>query len=161
MDTIFGLPTHPLVVHAVVVLLPLAAIGVLLLAVVPRWRTTFGPLVLIVTAGATALVPLATESGEGLEKSVEESDVLERHTQLGDTALFFALPLLVAAVALWWLGRQATRDVQVSQGLGATVAVLSVVVALAAGVQIARIGHSGAESAWGDVGVEGSQAAGG
>ena len=33
-----GLPLHPLVVHAVVVLSPLAALGGLLYAAVPRWR---------------------------------------------------------------------------------------------------------------------------
>ena len=38
LDTVLGLPLHPLVVHAVVVLLPLVALGVMALAVVPRWR---------------------------------------------------------------------------------------------------------------------------
>jgi hypothetical protein len=33
LDTINGLPVHPLVVHAVVVLLPLAALGVIAIAV--------------------------------------------------------------------------------------------------------------------------------
>lgn len=32
-STIFGLPTHPLVVHAVVVLVPLAALSALVVAV--------------------------------------------------------------------------------------------------------------------------------
>lgn len=153
-----GLPAHPLIVHAVVVLLPLAAVGVLLLALVPRWRPTFGPLVLIVTALATALVPLATESGESLERQVEESNLLEKHTELGDTMIFFALPLLVMAVALWWLGRQEKRDVAVGRGVVLTITVLSVLASAAAGVQILRIGHSGAESVWSDVGSASSSA---
>ncbi|MDH5279339.1 MAG: hypothetical protein OEW53_09900, partial [Actinomycetota bacterium] len=60
-DTIGDVPVHPLVVHAVVVLLPLAALGVLVLVVVPRWRPTFAPLVLGVTVVATALVPVAKQ----------------------------------------------------------------------------------------------------
>ena len=39
---IAGLPVHPLVVHAAVVLLPLAALVLILLVFVPAWRTRFG-----------------------------------------------------------------------------------------------------------------------
>lgn len=35
------LPFHPLVVHAVVVLLPMSALGLLLLLVVRRWRRAY------------------------------------------------------------------------------------------------------------------------
>ncbi|GAA4243047.1 DUF2231 domain-containing protein [Dactylosporangium darangshiense] len=37
LDKINGLPVHPLVVHAAVALLPLAAIGVIAIAVRPAW----------------------------------------------------------------------------------------------------------------------------
>ena len=43
-DTIDGLPVHALVVHAVVVLLPLALLGTIAIAVRPAWRARFGPL---------------------------------------------------------------------------------------------------------------------
>lgn len=36
LDTIFGLPVHPLIVHAPVVVVPAAAIAVLLATVWPR-----------------------------------------------------------------------------------------------------------------------------
>lgn len=36
-----GLPLHPLVVHGVVVLLPLAAIGMIVTGFVTRWRNSF------------------------------------------------------------------------------------------------------------------------
>jgi len=39
--TINGLPLHPLLVHAVVVLLPLAAVGSIIIAVVPKWRRRY------------------------------------------------------------------------------------------------------------------------
>ena len=105
-DTVNGLPVHPLVVHAVVVLLPLAALGVVALAVRPSWRGRYGVLVVAVAALATAAIPLATESGESLEARVGDPG---RHAELGDTLIWFALPLLLAAVALFWLDRRAAR----------------------------------------------------
>ncbi|GHJ17811.1 MULTISPECIES: DUF2231 domain-containing protein [unclassified Micromonospora] len=152
-DSVNGLPLHPLVVHAVVVLLPLAALGVVALAVRPAWRGRFGWLVVLVAALATAAIPLATESGESLERRVGDPG---RHAELGDQLLWFALPLLVVAVALVWLRRRAERPA----GAGATtgpgvpgvvVAVLAVVVAAANLVQVYRVGESGAKAVWGDV----------
>ncbi|MBC8092563.1 MAG: hypothetical protein H7Y15_11605, partial [Pseudonocardia sp.] len=42
MLTLDGVPLHPLVIHAVVVLLPLAAVGTLAMAVRPVWRRSLG-----------------------------------------------------------------------------------------------------------------------
>ncbi len=42
MDELFGLPAHPLLVHAAVVLVPLAAIGVVLIAFWPAARARLG-----------------------------------------------------------------------------------------------------------------------
>ena len=39
-----GLPLHPLIVHATVVIIPLAALTVILFAVWPRFRSWAGPL---------------------------------------------------------------------------------------------------------------------
>ena len=64
-ETLGGIPIHPLVVHAVVVLIPLAALGVMAISVIPRWRGRFGVLVVGAATVATALVPVATaERGE-------------------------------------------------------------------------------------------------
>ena len=52
-DLAFGLPLHPLAVHVPVVLLPLGALGVLLVLLVPRWRTLLAWPVIAVTAGVT------------------------------------------------------------------------------------------------------------
>ena len=69
-DLINGLPLHPLVVHAVVVLLPLAVLGTIAIAVRPAWRLSYGPLVVAIAAVATVLIPVSTSSGEALEKRV-------------------------------------------------------------------------------------------
>ncbi|MFB9236627.1 DUF2231 domain-containing protein [Plantactinospora siamensis] len=100
-ETVNGLPLHPLVVHAVVVLLPLGALGVIALAVRPAWRHRYGVLVAAITLVATVLIPVATDSGETLEAHVGDPG---RHAELGDQLLYFALPLLLAALALAWLG---------------------------------------------------------
>ena len=47
MLTVGGIPAHPLVVHAVVVLLPLAAAGTLLVVARPLWRQQLGIWVLL------------------------------------------------------------------------------------------------------------------
>ncbi|MCW3843102.1 hypothetical protein ONA70_23665 [Micromonospora yasonensis] len=154
-DNINGLPVHPLVVHAVVVLLPLAALGVVALAVRPSWRGRFGLLVVLIAALAAAAVPLATSSGESLERRVGDPG---RHAELGDTLLWFALPLLAAAVALYWLHRRSAAWPETAEPRGAAgqgpvgvvVAVLAVIVAVANVVQVYRIGDSGAKAVWGD-----------
>jgi uncharacterized membrane protein len=133
---------HPLVVHAVVVLLPLAVLGTILVATHRPWRSTYGPLVVLCTAVATVLVPVATSSGESLERRVGDPG---RHAALGDQLIWFAIPLLVLVLALVALDRlRVTRTAATT-----SVAVLAVVAALAAGVQVYRVGDSGARAAWG------------
>jgi uncharacterized membrane protein len=159
LDTIGGLPVHPLIVHAVVVLLPLAVLGTIAVAVRPAWRARYSGLNALVAVVATVLCPLATESGEALEERVGDPGA---HAELGDQLLWFALPLAVLAVALWWLQRRqpsvgATTPTPVwatARALTA-VAVLAVVAALATGVQVYRVGESGAKAVWGDQVTEG------
>ncbi|WP_278259213.1 DUF2231 domain-containing protein [Nocardioides convexus] len=80
-DLINGLPVHPLVVHVVVVLLPLAVLGTVAIVLRPSWRARHGLLVVGCAAVATALVPVATSSGEALERRVGDPG---RHAALGD-----------------------------------------------------------------------------
>jgi uncharacterized membrane protein len=157
-DLINGLPVHPLVVHAVVVLLPLACLGTIAIAVRPAWRRPYGVLVVACAAAATALIPIATSSGEALEKHVGDPG---EHAELGDQLIWFAIPLLVLSLALVWLDRrdravpaggESTVDGAERRPVTATrvVAVLALVAALATSVQVYRVGDSGARAAWGD-----------
>lgn len=64
VDAVFGLPLHPLVVHAVVVLLPLVALAVIALVLMPRWRARFAvPLLGLLVVGAVSAV-VAMLAGE-------------------------------------------------------------------------------------------------
>lgn len=150
-ETVGGIPVHPLIVHGVVVLIPLAAIGVILIAFSRPWRIRFAGLVAILALLPTLMIPVATESGESLEEAVGESAALETHAELGDAMLFFAIPLLVVAVALWWVGRRERQKRPYGRGLTITLGIVSVIVAAAAGFMVIRVGHTGADAAWGDV----------
>jgi hypothetical protein len=164
-DTIFGLPVHALVVHATVVVVPSAALAVALAAGWPRFRRWAGFLPLLLSALATVLVPVSTSSGEALERRVGHSDLVEKHAHLADGLLLPVLILLVAAVALYWVHLKESTDagplavvVERTGGPGrpgtAVMAAATVIAILGAGwtvVQVARIGHSGAEAAWSDV----------
>lgn len=141
-DLINGLPVHPLVVHAVVVLLPLAVLGTIAIAVRPSWRERHGPLVVGTALVATVLLPVATSSGEALEEHVGDPGA---HAALGEQLIWFAVPLLLLAAALTWLDRRENRVTVLR-----AVATLAVVAALATAVQVYRVGDSGARAAWGD-----------
>ncbi|MET7402285.1 DUF2231 domain-containing protein [Dactylosporangium sp. NPDC005572] len=151
-DTVNGLPLHPLVVHAVVVLLPLAIAGVIAIAVRPAWRARFGPLVIAVAVLATVAIPVATSTGDQLAGRV---GLPHDHAELGESLIYFALALLAAAVTLVWTHRR--RATAPSRPmLHTAVAVVAVLVALASLVQVVRVGDSGARAVWG-----GSTATGG
>jgi uncharacterized membrane protein len=148
-DLINGIPLHPLVVHAVVVLLPLAVLGTIAIVARRAWRLTYGPLVVGAALLSVALIPVATSSGESLERRVGDPG---QHAQLGDQLIWFAIPLLVLSAAVVYLERRRHhgRPVVPTAALH-VVAGLAVVAALASAVQVYRVGDSGAKAAWGDV----------
>lgn len=149
-DLINGLPVHPLVVHAVVVLLPLTVLGTIAAAIRADWRQRYGWLLVGVAATATALIPIATASGESLERRLGDPG---QHAQLGDQLIWFALPLLLLDVAMVYLSHRQTRDHRARPSrslLIRGVAVLAILAGLATGVQVYRVGDSGARAAWGD-----------
>lgn len=156
-ETVFGLPLHPLVVHATVVLVPLTALVLLLAVLVPRFRAWAGWLPLGLAAVSTALAPLSTSSGENLERQIGESELIERHAELGEMLIWWCLGMLVVALALTVLtrrrgsGRSSEREARPSKAVAIGLAVAGVAVSAGTLVQVALIGHSGAESAWGDV----------
>ena len=166
---VFGLPTHVLLVHAVVVLVPLAVLGSVTIAVWPAARRRYGWPAVAVTAAATVSVPLATEAGEALEHALPRSPEIAAHAHLGDELLPFVITLLLLTVALMVLDRARRtlrREVDPDSAPGTvagrpppTAAVrvgtvvtvlLTVAVAAVCAVQVVRIGDSGARAAWGD-----------
>lgn len=150
MSTINGLPIHPLLVHFLVVLVPLIAVLAILCAVWPAARQRLVWLVLALSVFTAGTAPLASNSGEWLEHQIEESALLEKHAALGDTMIYFALALLVAAILLAVVHVRAGRGKALPTAMSAAIAVFVVVASVATTVQVYRIGDSGAESVWSD-----------
>ncbi|WP_199442502.1 DUF2231 domain-containing protein [Umezawaea beigongshangensis] len=158
--TIFGLPAHPLLVHAVVVLLPLSAAGAIAVAVRPAWRARFGWPVLALTAAAVGAVPMAQAAGEQLDAALgtPQDPLIRRHADLGNDLMPFALGFGVLVVVLLVAGRLADReraadgegggDAKTWRTISVLVSALVVVAAVAAVVQTVRVGHSGSTAVW-------------
>ena len=79
--SIAGLPLHPLVVHFAVVLLPLGALGLVVLVLVPKWADRYGWLTVGAIAVGTGAAFVAKESGEALAAKVGEP---QTHASWGD-----------------------------------------------------------------------------
>jgi hypothetical protein len=156
LNSIAGLPLHPLIVHATVVVVPTAALAVLLAAVWPRFRRWAGVLPLALAVAAVVLDPLTTSSGESLEHQVGSNALIEKHSHLADGLLPWLIALVVMAGALFvwdWRRRRGLGGAGRSRSwLRVAISVIAVVAARGTTVQVVRIGHSGAEAAWSKVG---------
>ena len=128
-DTIFGLPVHALVVHAVVILVPLGAVGGVLVALVPALTRRYASLVALVTLAAVPAVFVAQESGPELEDRVKatlgagsasarEADLLEQHAALGGSLLPWVIVLAVGAIAFAAISHYARRFAAVGAPAG-------------------------------------------
>jgi uncharacterized membrane protein len=156
-DTIAGLPVHPLVVHAAVVLGPLAALLLLIYTFKPAWRVGLKwPTVLTgVVSGLSAAV--ASASGESLQHRVDQQStaaarqLVEDHAEAGDMAAF-SLYVLAAAivVVIFFLIPAVARDGRATWLKPAGLVVSLVAVAFAT-FGVVNAGHSGAKASWTEV----------
>ncbi|MFJ9898354.1 DUF2231 domain-containing protein [Streptomyces sp. NPDC091280] len=156
MSLVNGLPAHILLVHFVVVLVPLTALALVVAAIRPNVARRMG-IVLPLTALVTLVsVPLTTQAGEWLERHVGDTALVRRHTELGDGLLPWAGGLFLLAAVVWWAARRTAASGTSSEAgprrsatsVRVVVAVLSLVVAAGAVVDVYRIGDSGAKAAW-------------
>lgn len=172
-EFIDGLPIHPLLVHFTVVLIMLAVVGAVLTAVWPAVRRRFGWLVFGAAAVGALLVPFTTTSGENLANRLPPSPLIEKHAELGDLMIWWAVGLAVAVGALMVVhtmaARQVTAPTRVAVGSGGAeevreentqeaakapalamivLAVVTVGVAVGAGIHIYRVGDAGARAVW-------------
>ncbi len=155
INTLFGLPAHPLVVHAAVVLLPIAAIGLIVVALVPKSRRYYGPVVFGLALVATIAVGLAQQSGESLEGQVKRTEQVEEHTEQGETVLPWAIALTIVSglVAAEPYARDRLGKVP-PKAVAAVLIGASVITGLGATYTVIEVGHSGATSVWHDTATE-------
>jgi len=159
MDTVFGLPAHILLVHAVVVLCPLAALLGLAVAVRAPWAFYLRwPLLLLSVAGAVLAV-LAAGAGEALEHRLGADGFLAEHAAAGTLLQWVAAAFAVAAI-LAFLAIDAPSPLRSGRGgyrsplprvMSPVSRLLLAAIAIWLVVQTAITGHSGSQAVWGSV----------
>lgn len=175
INELFGVPAHPLIVHAAVVFVPLAALGALAMGVSGRVRDRLGWIVVGLAVIAVGTVGLAQKSGEALADHVQPNALVDRHVEMGEAVLPWALGILLVTAAIMVLHTWGPR-LLASSGAGATppdaapswlrpgllaLGALAVVFALGASVQVYRVGHSGAAATWQTTDMNGPSTGGG
>ena len=158
ISKLFGLPAHPLLVHLPVVLIPVAALGAVLIVVRPAWRIRFGALVAIAAGIGLAGIQLAIGSGEELEERVRESTALERHEELaGITRLSVLVFFLAVTAFVLFDRRRRQRAIVAGPGTPAatprspvlvTLAAVTVAASVLATAAVVQAGHTGATATW-------------
>jgi hypothetical protein len=155
-DLIGGLPVHPLIVHVAVIVLPAAALALIVIVLLPRVHGLVRWGVVAALAVGALAAWIAAESGEALADRVGEPEV---HEELGEN-----LPVIAAialALGLVWavIAEVSARASRAAEAGGAPVPrvllpLRMVAAAAAAGMAAFTIyytivvGHSGAVATW-------------
>ena len=140
-----GLPLHPLVVHAPVVLIPLSAIALVLLIFVRKWRPHYAWLAVAGLVVGTLGAVVAVLTGNAFAETI---GLPARHATLGTILVWTAGALSVSAIVWWLLQHQERGKEQESRIVWAS-SIVTVVLVVATLIFTVLTGHSGAEAAWG------------
>lgn len=158
-----GLPLHPLVVHAVVALVPLAVLCAVVLAVLPKWRWLTRWAALLTSLGALVAVFVARQSGEELRESDryaglqgDAATLLHTHEERSEVLLwvFIAFTVLVLLAFLLLPAPTGLTSGRLDHAgsaqpwLARTLAAALVVVGVVALVWVVLTGDAGARSVW-------------
>lgn len=165
---IAGLPLHPLVVHAAVTLIPLAAVLAIVFAVVPKWRWLSRWPTLLTALAAVVVAWVARLSGHSLYDerygdprtlaltTPQFQERIETHLERGDLLSLLVIPFAILVVAACWslAGQTALASGKGSQEsrLPALEKVLPALLVLAAlGIIVLTIltGDAGSRAHWG------------
>jgi uncharacterized membrane protein len=156
-EEIDGLPIHPLVVHAAVVLIPLLILGAVVYAVVPRVRAQLGWAVVLLAVVAPLAALFAKLSGEAFRQRLIDDNILNSNSQelldrvndhgsLGTITLWFTIALGVASLLLVfvtsWRGRGFPKWGAIVLG------VIVVALAVGSGYYVFWTGDYGARAVW-------------
>jgi hypothetical protein len=147
MDTVAGLPTHLLVVHAVVVGIPVMSLVTFWVAagVARRASGRVGRAWFVVVADAAliAVTVLASRTGQHLQDQLGGSQVAARHAELAERMVWFTVALAALAFVV---------AVAASMPNGKVIARIAVVLVLGTAVAstywVVRVGQSGTSAVW-------------
>jgi hypothetical protein len=147
LDTIFGLPTHVLIVHATVVFLPLAVLGAIAIVVRRSLIHRLGALTVTVAAVGAAAAWVSRGSGEQLASRV---GFPQPHVDYGDALPMHATAFFVVVLVYWLFA----RGIPGNRSRPWWVMLIGMIVIVGGlGLLWSTIitGHSGAEAAWGAI----------
>ena len=161
----FGLPAHPLIVHATIIIVLAAALTVALAACWPRFRGWAGFLPLFLSVLATVLLPASMSSGWALEQRVGPSALIERHAQLADRLLLPVMVLLAAAAAQYVLHLKEQCPITVGPLAGAVlertggpgrpgpvamsaIDLIVIIAVIGTVIQVSEVTQTGARATW-------------
>lgn len=155
MIEIAGLPAHILLIHAVVVLAPIAGLAAVVYAAAPRWRGYLAWPLGLLSLGLVPLSLLTAQAGEQLEKTRPASALIHEHAEQGDvlkavSVVFFVVVAATLVTSYEPIGRRFAFLGSLRTHRLVRTALL--VLAVAAGAffiyQSVITGHSGAASVW-------------
>ena len=154
-----GLPAHPLIVHAAVVLVPLAAFLALAYAGIPRLRwATRWPMVVTGLAALGAVLAAYFSGKDFIETRFpeERTSLIELHQERAEVLLWLTVVFVAFVLAAAWGlgGPSALASGRGARGKHASVIEWSlvsmvVVLAIALFLMTAYTGEAGARSVWG------------
>ena len=137
-DTIAGIPVHPLVVHAVVVLAPLYALALIYFIAKNKFVRSQG-LLLIGSMLVAGFSFLANQSGETLASRV---GLPESHALYGKFTTILSSLIFLILLIYWVLGPRLSKSLQ------RLARIFLVILSIFSIIMVVLVGHSGAQSVW-------------
>jgi uncharacterized membrane protein len=168
-EELFGLPAHPLLVHAPVVLIPVTALMAVAYGLVPPLRRQLSWFLVLFALASAGSAYAASESGKAFATKLGgATPTIAAHQNLGETLRNVVFLLAAVAVVLVIVDRaRRRRGLRFAPGAsphtyassrsgGVVLSVVSVILTLGllatsgtAAFYVVRTGHTGAEMVWG------------
>ena len=153
-----GLPLHPLFVHAVVMLAPVASIAAIVGTVWPAARRKMGIVTPILAFVAAASAAVTMQAGEYLLAHVTETKLVQTHVNGAEAIPPWMIFMVAAVWGQWyWFRAQAKREAAGQEPLlnasltrvtTWAIGALVIVSAVGATTIIAIVGDAGARAVW-------------
>jgi hypothetical protein len=164
INTIYsGLPAHPLLLHVPVILIPVAAVGAVVLVIWPRLFARHGLWIGLVAVVALGATNLTIGAGHALRNdlNLQGAGIVSQHASAADTLrillIVFTALLLVAVAVFRTAGPRVTgvgpfdgalTAIRSGAALGAALRVIVAVFALASLYYCFHTGDLGAKAVW-------------
>lgn len=151
MERILDLPAHPLLIHFPAVAIPLLGLMAIALVAIPRFRSRWRLVIILLSIAVVVTTFLAADSGQALADAISfgpDYDArIDTHKTLGETLRFFVLGMGITTILLATVGAD-DRDSPLSGPPAMVLNVLVVAFAVLSVVWAFRTGHEGAKIHW-------------